>query len=414
MRTVLLAWMMACSGGPTPPEIVDGSQPDSLGDGSDVIPTCEVSSITGAASIRVIGTDGPVAGLPVFFSDADGTFRGSTNTDNDGLAVGEVETGGSVSTISHVPGQLIYRIETVQCVAPGDEIVIASSGSSSSSRSFDVEFTPHPGMPFYYAVYSACGSATQVTSTRVTLNVDSGCQGQTIDLFVITNQTGFGDFVEKRDVPFVDGGSTTMPANWQPLPETKLTLTDPQDPFRIVRVEREFAIGKPGATDRTYLAPRTPNAKLTVDWSDSGKMSQVVREIIDGSISNYELDLRAIALPYLDASFDPLAGAVRLVPSAGATPDIMKTILNYGDGSFANEWVVFSPYQTMITFPDLPPDLGIHSPGPQDQGFVDSVDVIETPAIADYKAARRDPYAALRIGSLPRTIGTRVRTSHYQ
>src|SRR5262249_25720365 len=126
--------------------------------------------------------------------------------------------GGSVTAVEMMPQRQLVQLRTILAIEPGDDLVIGSDSRVASAGSFTVDWPAAPGNPDTYNVYGPCGlvSVTGSQTLSLTFSVTTACEHDTMEILVwardpANNTIGFDDAAA---IPFVAGGSATLPDAW--------------------------------------------------------------------------------------------------------------------------------------------------------------------------------------------------------
>jgi hypothetical protein len=201
--------------------------PGGDGDGVDAAP--DATSI-GPVSVTVLSFDGlrePLAGERVGFFDPDGAHQVTVETGPDGIAVSDLEAGGSVVVFltGLAAGTAAPRAYAVLAVEPGDEIVVGGEPSltSAPASSMDIVLPPVTGAT-NYELYTSCGNSSSGTST-VSIDIREQCDADTISFLAITaGSDAVRQYLREEDVPVV--ASYNAMASWQMTPTRPFLFTN--------------------------------------------------------------------------------------------------------------------------------------------------------------------------------------------
>ena len=390
-----LALLAACgsnhNSNPDSPAIVIDAAPD--------------APVRGIVTIHVRDSTGtlPLAPSPVVFVDTDGTTT-TVMTDPSGTVTGNVFAGANATAI-YTESTTVFELQTVFGIAPGDDITLGTTAlDQTPAGTFTINFTADPGATSYTVVHP-CGPITTMSTSPV-VNLFNYCAHPAMDLVVVSLAANGQPmhFVEKSGVAFTDGGSTTMPASWQPLVAFSATYTNIGADVSEVRLNRSVpdkngyflsGTGPPSGSPRTLElnGPTAITSVLQTQLLASTGAYQVVTAGVDGTAATYALDVGASELGWLGTPALDFTAEKITVPVTGSNAgDGFEVILNYDNlASTFYSWNLYAPTAGDIQLPAIPLALGDYLPK---NGYNVSALVgrlLETTALDGNKAFRANP-----------------------
>ncbi len=376
--------------------LADASSTD--GNSTDATPTFD-ADLHGPVTVTVLsleGTGAPVSGAPIAFIEPDGSLAAEVLTDVQGKAQANVLPGASVTAVYAMPPTDAF-LETVQAVKPGDDITIGAVTEGATLAGFTVNVAVVAGTTTY-TVYGPCGPGSFSPPTTlvggtptvpVTIPMLDSCKQDPMDLVAIRDDDTFTpvDYVEIPAVPFVDGGSVTQVAGWQPFASLVANYTNvPATVFNIQIADLvPDANGYPtylngssstGAAMMTIKGPIAATALVSSTLHGTSGANQYEYEQVDGTKLTYDFDVGAALLPWMDVpTFDPATATITVPLTGTGTGDVFYTDVGYnrpdtgGGGSDVTdnyEWVTWGPTAGNVTLPTLTGDLAVYNPAAGD------------------------------------------------
>jgi hypothetical protein len=448
MRIFLLSWVSVASafslasGGCGGCDDRSGRLPD-----APLLPDAAVDAAIDAAArpvtLTVTRNRAPVAGVRVYFQNADNSLVKSVDTDANGKASAIMDAGGFVTAIDPFPplpdpgararsqatprpraqasGQASAIIigdndlRTFAGVKPGDDLVLALNDRLQLALTLTI---PPDPLANDYDIATSCGrgfistgggsgSAADLPSGGLSL---SDC-GALVDFLVIARDAETDrprSALLRRDVPVSDGGDVDLSTmgSYQALADVEFTfrnvpnsnalgfihtLIGPRGPFGI---SFEGSAGLASGSGSATIAEPAGAGTIGVVHS-SVVLGGSRQHIVDWGASSpaYLLDMTGQLLPDIDVpSYDQQAKKLTWTESgAGATPDLTIATINVSAGSETQRfwrWTVAAPYRRgELLFPTLPTDVASWTPGPDDS--VNSEDQMNVRVVAGgYDAVR--------------------------
>jgi hypothetical protein len=160
------------------------------------------------------------------------------------------------------------------------------------------------------------------------------------------------------------------------------------------------------ATMRTLISCDS-GASASCISNAKGAAFQTISHRVSGTVTSYALDLAATLLPWVSASYLPASTTLDVTVTGTGTYDLFEADLRYIRGQVIYTWRVFGPTAGDITFPTLPSTLpGDPTVRTTDTQSAYHVYLCESDAIAGYRAAIANPYAALGTCESPPSVTT--------
>jgi hypothetical protein len=399
----------------------------------------------GTVHVTVLDPSGsgvPAAGMRVVFLDPDGSLVKTATTDASGKAEADVRAGASVTSVAFAPQTTAYQIETVFAVQPGDDLILGSKDTVTTTiGTFTVTYPAYTvATPASYTVGGPCGFVTVPAPagapppTTATLSFTSDCKLDTMELVVIANDaTKALGFLTKTGVPFAANGSANLSGAYQPALGFTGTYTNVNANVANLNMRRKVPDGLAPAASATATPPTASQvlnitgaigtaAQVETQVQNTSRAQQLVRKVLAGAKPFDDMDLGATLLPWLGIpTLDAATGKITLpVDTTGtgtATPDIVEVIATYRrtdpvtGATTGFTWALFSPVLGDITLPKLPPDAGNVMPAPSDTILRVLAAAFESDAVASYDAVHSDPFGSLPRYTGNRPLGTMLRTS---
>ena len=333
----------------------------------------------------------PVAGVHVYFQNADSTVVLSTITDAQGTASAVMAAGGYVTAVdAFTMPQAPDEIATFAGVKPGDHLVL-SAKSAATQINVTVQ-VPDDAAATSYTVYTPCSTPTAVTpplavaSGTVTL---TNCGTSTDFLVVTSDQTGtplnafYAANQAVADNGTVDLTNQTyagvLPRTYtmNNVPALRSTVIDDfvVDPHGIIWNGNTSTPSDTTNPSATLAVPTFTNANdIVVTYTSQGSSEHV---LVDwGPYSQtFTTDVGARVLPFYTASptFDTTTHMATITEdTTGQTPDLSVIAVNgfRQTDQRSWDWTIAAPHATSIGFPTLPTDVYDFNFAATDQTFV--------------------------------------------
>jgi len=382
--------------------------------------------LRGTVRVQVLDGDGnPAVGVPVVYVDPDGSVAGRVATDAAGSAEADVLPGASVTSVVGVENGFVMR--SVLAVHPGDDITLANRFLlGPQTGSFTVNWAAHPsGDATFYFLVTPCGQRTVFATTDVA-PMYVHCERESMDVLVVAwdidgNPLGY---LEDAAVPYSDGGSTTMPTDWQSTSSVSMAYSNigPE----ITRISWSRSVpdilglttsrnGVPSGASLALAAGTLSKPTATHDsFIERDAATQTITQHVAGTVTTFGLDVGAILLPWLaEPTFDPATATIAVADTSSSSPPDLFTahVIYLRDGVTRYEWTVFAPDAADIVLPAMPPEVGEVNPSAGDTTGALDIELFESDAVDGYDDVRADPYARSSPFDLTAVTGTTVRRS---
>lgn len=407
--------------------------PDAPGAGDDA-PT------RGTVQVTVLdpsGAGAPAVGANVVFIDPDGTLVKRVATDTNGAAEAEVLPGASVTSI--VLNNMSYQLQTVLAVKPGDNVVLGFKNSDSTlAGNFTISY-PAYGAATSYVIVSPCGTsfvsapAAGGPPPAATMPIYNYCRQNAMELIVVAQDAnGPLASIEKTNVAFSSGGSTTISGSYQSLRTLTSSYTNINPNITTLTMNRSIpdafgfnsgeSVSMPGTTAVVMVSgPPGTGGQILTTVGNATRSGQSIRQTLSGMAATYGLDLGATLLPWINTpTFDGAAGKL-VVPldatgTSNAKPDLFRVTAVYRrtdvNGLTTNfSWTLFGPEAGDLVLPALPADLAGIRPTASDTVTATSASMLEADSVTGYDAIRNDLNAAFSLYSGSRPPAGTVRFS---
>lgn len=406
---------------------------DAPGGGDDSQGDASPSPLVKATALTTLGDGLPDLTAKILFQDASGGVVLDDRVDSAGHQQANLPMGGSVSAIrivSDTPTTLSVAITTITGVKPGDDLTfgVKPPGTITNQGEQTSMTATFAGVPAAgsYTFYTACGtSSAAADATTVTLNFRDSCHGDTFDLLAIASGGTLTApmSLEWTNIPYVSGGSFTIPGGFAAMATWTVNMTNVPDPVSSLTVTRSSLIDNAvvAAQSSATVDPPAGAFMTTVPFTAGfGTRSQVVISMArpDATVSqtfavrtstlapSVSVDLGKQQLPWLkDLALKPDGGAwTTVVP--GDQPDGMVT---FWGGSWSARtqtvtvaWRVVHPVAPAgMTLPRLPAAYAAYDPGQQTVAVVPGtlqLNIVDYDTVAGYDEFRQMPETL--IGSL--------------
>lgn len=351
-----------------------------------------------SVTLTVTNNGAPVAGVHVYFLDADDAVIATVDTAADGTAGAVVPDGGSVTILdaySNPADPGTHGLITFMSVKPGDHLMLTNSDFNPISFTLTA---PVVATATGYDVFTTCGTGALspggAGGTVASGVVELGrCHG-TADIAVVAHGSAAGTSTPLSglfhgDTAVADQTAVDLTADmYKPL--TDATFTYPNAPAGQLDVEHApllghgplgpFQASASGGT-ATIHEPMISAASSAVTTRLSAVFGD--HEVIDWgpSLQPYTLDLSSMLLPEFlgPPSFNFTTGRVVWSEAAqGATPDATIAVLEISRQDLGWVWVVIAPYRAgEARVPRLPTDINDWTPKLDDTAFVDHVQTMK-------------------------------------
>lgn len=216
---VLAMVLVACGGGGNDPDPDSAVPDDGPSDPGRVDVTVFKVDATGDIDATAI----------VIFYDQDDAIVSHGSVNAVGQAFGFLPDGGSVTVLRELPGESaldhVHALATMRNVKPGDNLVFDRRREEQATGAMDTmvaNYTPFDNDGV--SMIKPCNGTPFVAGKPVPLGTPSskilqfyeGCTTPTFDMLVLSQGTN-RQFIWMPDVPYVGGGSVTVPDTWQPM-----------------------------------------------------------------------------------------------------------------------------------------------------------------------------------------------------
>lgn len=391
----------------------------------------------GTVHVTVLDPSGsgvPAPNMHVVFLDPDGSLVKSATTDTSGKAEADVLTGGSVTSVAFATQTTAYQIETVFAVKPGDDVILGSKDTVTTTiGNFTVTYPPYTvTTPASYTVGGPCGSVTVPAPaggpppTTATLSFTSDCKLDSMELVVTANDATPKAlaYLTKTGVAFAASGMANLSGSYQSALGFTGTYTNVNPNITSLSMRRKVPDGFASAAAATAAPPTAAQvlnvtgavgtaAQVETQVVGPSRAQQLVRRVFSGTKPSDDMDVGATLLPWLGTpTLDVPSGKVTLpvdmTGTSTAAPDFVEMIVTYRrtdpvtGAATGFTWTLFSPTLGDVTLPKLPPDAGNVMPVSTDTILRILAAAFESDGIASYDAVHNDPF-----GSLPRYTGNR-------
>jgi hypothetical protein len=416
--------------------VKNGQLPDAPDPGSDAAVDAPARGTVKVTVLDPSGTGAPAVGANVVFLDPDGTLVKRAATDTAGRAEADVLPGASVTSI--VLNNTSYQMQTVIAIEPGDDLVLGiKNADSAEAGTFTISYPAFTGATSY-AIATPCSTpffaapASGAPPPPATVTMFNSCKLSPMELVVIPHDAnGPMASIAKANVPYVNGGSTTITGNYQSLRRVTVSYSNIDPVITALSMSRSipdaFGFSNNESADMpattavmNFSGPQGMGGQILTSVSNANGSQGGVRQLVSGSAATYGLDVGATLLPWLSVPTYNAAAGKLVVPldttgTSTAKPDLFRVTARY-QRTDANEvtttftWTLFAPEAADIVLPALPADLGIN-PTASDNVIVNSAIMFEADSVASYKAIRNDVGEALQQYGSSRPPGGTVRFS---
>ena len=319
-----------------------------------------------------------VAGAAVLFHDPDGALVAHETTDASGRAEADLLPGGSVTVVDTISDPTSTLLRTVFGAEPGDDLVFGPIRRQSGELVGTMTVELLGGTGTAYRIINGCSSYTTGETSSVMQFFDH-CAPATFEVHVVAHDaTGLEiGYAAVENVPYVEGGTITVPDNWSSVTPYQLTIEgippEMTDAFSILRVrygeDLVSASARSGAPSGGTFAvtggyPQVPigadELQIATVGFDSDTESHTLIETRTGLTSTWSLDAATILPRLSGAAFDPDAGRVSWIETGGGSdPDAASVWLDYrSNAGKPHRWRLWGPPdRTEVVLPALPDEL---------------------------------------------------------
>ena len=361
----------------------------------DGAPDSPVDAATLPVTLTATYNGQPVAGVHVYFQNADSSVVLATTTDASGTASAVMYAGGYVTAINPYGAQGQDDLETFAGVKPGDHLLLRRALVPDTAITVNVS-APDEGVPGY-SVYSPCNNAGATlappavllaTAVPVSGQISLSNCGSATDFLVVASDGTPTDYLYAANVAVADQGSADLTAGtYAPLTTRTLTYTnlpsaqslsienDVLDPLGLIYIAgTETPVDQPNATVaipefpgesdllQTTFNNQTYSQQVLFDWGHLG--------------AAFSTDVGARALQNFTGSptFDAAthAGSIPLDTAAGGAADFSLFFMTVSRTSAQRtwSWTIAAPYAATVTLPTLPTDVFDYNVGSADSAGV--------------------------------------------
>lgn len=349
------------------------------------------ASDASAAPVTVVVTVGaqPIAGVHVYFVNADGSPVATVDTDATGTAQAIMQAGGSVTAIDPFPVSMSSVgvaannnfLATIMAVKPGDRLVMHTRDVATAEFNITLR-APIETNATGYTVLTTCGDGSlgrgQDGVGPSGLVGLFACNGAADIAIVSHGASGVGGvsnpisgLYHPNAAVAADGVVDLTAEAYKPL--VPVTFTYVNAPSAPISVEHSLRLphGQLGpfsatvtAGTATSLEPMLPAGTSVVSTLVELTGDHQVIEAVPVTTS-YTLDLKDVLLPEIPArpSFDVATGRASWTEGTiGATPDVAVDTISVVRGEEPSrrhwQWAIAAPYKRgELAFPKLPTDV---------------------------------------------------------
>jgi hypothetical protein len=368
-----------------------------------------------AVTITMTNAGAPVAGVTVYFQNADSSMVATMTTDVTGTASAVMAAGGFVTAIDPYGASTGFdKLATVSGVKPGDHLLL-SSAEPVEQITFTVTLPTDPSPSVArYEITSNCGFSTLVGDSKTGSMSMRNCHG-TADLMVLAENANFEtvDFLYMPAIAVADGVALDLSQRaYTPAVSRAYTYTDtPVDPesnnLDGLGVQDFLISSHAQVIDMGFVVPliaqppvsftRTlPTLAGTIDLVHSSQAPNAgltTRNVLEWGpySSTYALDFQANLVPDFgsDPQIDVTNHAVTWTEVAGAEPaDFVIVTLDLNRTSESREWVwtLAAAHSTAPVLPELPTTIHDFNIAPTDASSVYDLVIVKAPG--GYDAVR--------------------------
>jgi hypothetical protein len=374
----LITTAAACGGGGSSSGDPDAAiaTPD-----ADQTPDAAVpGEVTYSLDPMVLGPDG-IEGQRVLYFNPDGSLADDTETDADGVASGEVLSGGTVVALIVLPDASGNRIALLhRGVEPGDELVLTFPAEEPSpERTLQVTVPTEAGATSY-ALAMACDDLYQNNGAAPTFPLTNvPCPASTWAVALASDAGGPIGALVDEDVATT--GDATLTGDYEPLVDAEITvegLSPVAESGAFVYSQfdgtlltmtggNNFGVGVEGLE---VLAPVAalgddPHVFAGYQMSRDGffpRLALVSEPLGDGTLTISPRPLPWTSTPI----YDTKAQAARWVESGEGSANFASMQLQFADPDGTVQWIIAdgAPAPETLVLPNLPADAADFLPAP--------------------------------------------------
>jgi hypothetical protein len=337
--------------------------------------------VTFSLDPMVLGPDG-VEGQRVLYFNPDGSLADDTETDADGVASGEVLSGGTVVALIVLPASPGDRVAVVHGgVEPGDELTLAFPGQIEPSPDRTLQVTvPTEAGATSYDLAIMCDELVQDDSATPTFALtNEPCPASTWAVALASDAGGPLGALLDEDVTTT--GDATLDGDYQPLVDAEITVEGlspvaesgafvyPQFDGVLLTATggSNFGVGVEGLE---VLAPVAalgdePHVVVGHQMTRDGyfpRLGLVSEPLGDGSLTVTPRPLPWTSTPLYDAK----AQAARWLESGEGSANFATMQLEFADADGTIQWIIAdgAPEHETFALPALPADAAEFVPAP--------------------------------------------------
>jgi len=348
-------------------------------------------------TIAAVFNGTPVAGVHVYFQNADSTLVLATTTDATGTASAVMAPGGYVTAINPYGVQGQDEVDTFAGVKPGDHLVLHQDPGNGSAATVNV-VAPSDGKP-NTTVYSPCnttGTGLAIPQVRGFLSAIENGQmtlqncGSATDFLVIADDGVDYDYLYASNVAVADQGTVDLTGGtYSPTTVCTLTYTnlpsaqslsieaDAIDPRGLI-----YAFGNETPSDQPTTTIHIPTftGETDVLQTTFNNISFSRQILLDwghlGSAFTTDVGARALNNLASFVTFDQPthAGSATLDTSAGVAGDFSLVFLSVSRPTPDKQWSwnIAAPFGASVALPVLPTDVFDYNVGSADNAGVNA------------------------------------------
>ena len=348
-------------------------------------------------TIAAVFNGAPVAGVHVYFQNADSTLVLATTTDATGTASAVMAAGGYVTAINPYGAQNTDELDTFAGVKPGDHLVLHQAANAGSAMTVNV-VAPSDGK-LNNNVYSPCntgGAGLAIPQVRGFLSAIENGQmtlsncGSATDFLVIADDGTDYDYLYGSNMPVSDQGTVDLTGGtYSPTTVCTLTYTnlpsaqslsieaDAIDPLGLIYIfGNETPSDQPTATIHIPTFPGESDV-LQTTFNNIAFSRQILLDWGHlGSAFTTDVGARALNNMASYVTFDQPthAGSATLDTSAGTAADFSLLFLSVTRTSLDKQWNwnIVAPFGASVALPVLPTDVFDYNVGSADSAGVNT------------------------------------------
>ncbi len=351
------------------------------------------AATTGPVTLTIIDDGTAVAGVKVYFQNADSSLVGMKETDAAGVATVVMDAGGYITAVDPFPNpsqtfgaSTAFQLRTIAGVKPGDQLKLTNTRAPFTPVTFTLTL-PVDVNANEYRIMTSCGSTSftdpggpgfQPTGAATLF----GCGGAADFLIETFDVNGgpLGAFYHPG-VVVAEGGTVLLTDAYAPVPDVEINYTNVAAAFSSVQFHNVLASAH-GALLDTFgsieLSAGAGAATVKLPAVDGGisihqsRLGSAISEhvVVDWSPATaaHAIDLANLPLPdYTTAPvFDTAIHAVTWTSAAAATqPDLAVVTLDFERTTPIQrvDWQIAAPYSgTTLTLPVLPEPIASLNP----------------------------------------------------